>query len=281
MAQKKELELGFTQSFTFNFQRKGFQMDNQGNSSSWVDPNDGGTSWTDPISMDYHMKQWNEPKESTKAFSNFFSKELSNSKSVVDLGAGAGAATYYLANRNLRTNFIGIDHSKELIDSAKETSKEYNLTNLAFDTGDWFNLNKNFGGVDGVISLQTLSWLPEMKNPMTQIFEVIKPDWIGLSSLFYEGDISCRIEVFEHIRSRKTFYNVYSLKELNRLAVEYGYKIVKSDRFDIQIDIPKPTNTDLMGTFTEKVEGSSDYQRLQISGPLLMNWYFVLIRKMP
>ena len=281
MAQKKELELGFTQSFTFNFQRKGFQMDNQGNSSNWVDPNDGGTSWIDPISMDYHMKQWNEPKESTKAFLNFFSKELSNSKSVVDLGAGAGAATYYLANRNLRTNIIGIDYSKELIDSAKETSKEYNLTNLAFDTGDWFNLNKNFRGVDGVISLQTLSWLPEMKNPMTQIFEVIKPDWIGLTSLFYEGDISCRIEVFEHIRSRKTFYNVYSLKELNRLAVEYGYKIVKSDRFDIQIDIPKPTNTDLMGTFTEKVEGSSDYQRLQISGPLLMNWYFVLIRKMP
>lgn len=135
------------------------------------------------------------------------------------------------------------------------------------------------GGVDGVVSLQTLSWLPEMVNPMTQIFEVIKPGWIGLTSLFYEGDISCRIEVFEHSRGRKTFYNVYSLKELNRLAIKYGYEIVKSNRFDIEIDIPKPTNTDLMGTFTEKIEGSSDYKRLQISGPLLMNWYFVLIKK--
>ena len=135
------------------------------------------------------------------------------------------------------------------------------------------------GGVDGVISLQTLSWLSQMRNPMTEIFQVIKPSWVGLTSLFYEGDISCRIEVFEHSRSRKSFYNVYSLKELNRLAVQHEYEIIKSNRFNIEIDIPKPTNIDLMGTFTEKVEGSSEYRRLQISGPLLMNWYFVLIKK--
>jgi ubiquinone/menaquinone biosynthesis C-methylase UbiE len=201
------------------------------------------------------------------------------SQSILDIGAGAGAATYYLAHRNLQADFIGIDYSNEIIDIAKKTSREFNLTNLSFETGDWFNLDKKWAGVGGVISLQTLSWLPEMKNPMTQIFEVIKPDWIGLTSLFYEGDISCRIEVFENIRSRKSFYNVYSLKELNRLAFEYGYEIVKSNRFDIEIDIPKPTNIDLMGTFTEKIGGSSDYRRLQISGPLLMNWFFVLIKK--
>ncbi len=254
-------------------------MANQSYGPDWADPNSGGTSWIDPISMEYHMKQWNEPKESTKAFLEFFSNELSMSKSIIDIGAGAGAATYYLANKNSGTEFIGVDLSKELIDCAKKTSREFNLTNLSFDTGDWFNLDKKWVGVDGVISLQTLSWLPEMRNPMTQIFEVIKPDWIGLTSLFYEGDISCKIEVFEHSRSRKTFYNVYSLKELNRLAVSYGYEIVKSNRFDIKIDIPKPTDIDRMGTFTEKIEGSSGYKRLQISGPLLMNWYFVLIKK--
>lgn len=251
----------------------------QGYGSDWVDPNSEGISWIDPLSMDYHMKQWNEPKESTKAFWEFFSNELSISKSIIDIGAGAGAATYYLANKNSRTDFIGIDYSKELIDFAEKTSREFNLTNLSFDTGDQFNLDKKWEGVDGVISLQTLSFLPEMINPMNQIFEVIKPDWIGLTSLFYEGEISCRIEVFEHSRSRKSFYNVYSLKELNRLAVEYGYEIVKSNRFDIEIDIPKPANIDIMGTFTEKIEGSLDYKRLQISGPLLMNWYFVLIKK--
>ena len=81
-----------------------------------------------------------------KAFLQFFSNELANSQCVVDIGAGAGAATYYLASRNSSTNFIGVDHSKELIDSAEETSKEFNLTNLSFDTGDWFNLDKKWGG---------------------------------------------------------------------------------------------------------------------------------------
>lgn len=120
-------------------------MANQSNGSDWVDPNSGGT-WIDPLSMDYHMKQWNEPKESTKAFAEFFSDELSISKSVIDIRAGASAATYYLASRNLGTDFIGVDHSKELINSAKKTSREFNLTNLSFESGDWFNLDKKWGG---------------------------------------------------------------------------------------------------------------------------------------
>ena len=253
-------------------------MSNQRDDSDWIDPNSGAS--IDSISMNYHMKQWNEPKESTKAFLNFFGNELSNSKVVIDLGAGAGAATYYFANRNLNTNFIGVDHSRELINQAKENSKEFNLENLSFDFGNWFTLENKWGEkVDGVISLQTLSWLPEMINPMKQIFEVIKPDWIGLSSLFYEGDISCQIEVFEHSRSIKSFCNIYSIKQLSRLAAEHGYEVMKFGRFDIGIDIPKHKDIDVMGTFTEKIEGSSEYQRLQISGPLLMNWYFILIKK--
>jgi len=250
------------------------------NSSAWPNESNGETSWIDPLSMVYHAKQWKEPKESTKAFSNFFSFELSTSKSVLDIGSGAGAATHYLASRNLNTRFIGLDQSRELVEFAKKNSKHFDLKNLSFDKGDWLNLDKKWGAIDGVISLQTLSWMPEMRSPMIQIFDVIKPDWIGLSSLFYEGDISCKIEVFEHARSRRTFYNVYSLKELTRLAIEHKYEVFKFGRFDIEIDLPRPKNIDLMGTFTEKVQGGLDYQRLQISGPLLMNWYFVLIRKM-
>jgi ubiquinone/menaquinone biosynthesis C-methylase UbiE len=254
-------------------------MNSHTNNTEWNDPNSGGRSWIDPVSHEYHMGQWNEPKESTKAFANYFSEELSGSKNLIDLGAGAGAATFHLACKNLNTNFIGIDHSKELIESAKIASEEFKLPNLSFDTGDWFNLDDKWKKSDGVISLQTLSWLPEMRKPMTQIFEVIEPNWIGISSLFYEGDISCQIEVFEHTQMRKTFYNVYSLKELTRLAAEYQYEVVKSDRFEIEIDIPRQSSVDRMGTYTERIHGSLDFKRLQISGPLLMNWYFVLLKK--
>ena len=106
---------------------KGCQMINLSNGSDWFDPNSGGTSWIDPQSMDYHMKQWREPKESTKAFLEYFSNELSLSKSILDLGAGAGAATSYLAKRNLRTEFKGVDHSNELINIAKILKPEYDI----------------------------------------------------------------------------------------------------------------------------------------------------------
>lgn len=159
--------------------------------------------------------------------------------------------------------------------------QEFNLTNLSFEVGDWFDLEQKLSveRFDGVVSLQTLSWLPEMRIPMTQIFKVINPNWIGISSLFYEGDISCKIEVFEHTIGKKVHYNVYSLKNLNRLAHEYGYEIVKFEPFEIGIDIPKPENIDHMGTYTRKITGQSGDLRLQISGPLLMNWYFVLLQK--
>ena len=238
-----------------------------------------GTSWHDNLSMEYHMKQYAEVKESTKAFSKYFSRDLNISKSILDIGTGAGAATFYLANEFSETDFIGIDQSGELISKAKEILSNFNLKNLSFDTGDWFDLDEKWKGVDGVISMQTLSWLSEIEQPMVQIFSTIKPNWIGLSSLFYEGDISCRIEVFEHSRDRKTFYNVYSIKELNRLASQYGYQVQMADTFDIDIDISRPANIDLMSTYTEKIQGNLDHQRLQISGPLLLNWYFVLISK--
>jgi len=74
----------------------------------------------------------------------------------------------------------------------------------------------------GVISLQTLSWLPEFEQPLRQIFEKIAPDWIAMSSLFYEGDISCKIEVEEHAAGNHFFYNVYSIPAVSRFAREFG-----------------------------------------------------------
>jgi SAM-dependent methyltransferase len=256
-------------------------MISKGEFSDWDDPETKKTTWADPISMEYHMKQWREPKESTKSFSLYFSNQLNDSKNILDIGAGAGAATFYLAERNLSTNFLGIDYSQELINTARSTMQEFNSTNLSFEVGDWFNLEPKFsmGRFDGVVSLQTLSWLPEMRIPMTQIFKVINPNWIGISSLFYEGDISCKIEVFEHAIGKKVHYNIYSLKNLNRLAHVHGYEIVKFQPFEIGIDIAKPENIDQMGTFTRKITGQSGDLRLQFSGPLLMNWYFVLLRK--
>ena len=238
------------------------------------------TSWTDPVSMDYHMNQWADPKRSTIAFNDFFSKEIESATSILDIGTGAGAATNFISGSHPNVKFKGVDISPELIQIAIEaaSASQSDPNKISFEVGDWFNLNQAKGEFDGVISLQTISWISELKKPMEQIFTKIEPRWVGMSGLFYEGDISCTTEVFEHVKNRKVNYNTYSIKELRRIAEEHGYKVIKAEPFLIDIDINKSLDIDIMGTYTRMTSGDK-IERLQISGPLLLNWYFVLIEK--
>jgi SAM-dependent methyltransferase len=241
------------------------------------------TTWVDPVSMDYHLKQWAEPKRSTIAFNDFFKREISSSKHILDIGAGAGAATYYLSQHHPQVSFKGIDFSPELINAAKlATSKAKTSANqISFEVGNWLKLKTPEVDFDGVISLQTIMCMPELKAPMEQIFTKIYPKWIGMSGYFFEGDISLKTEVFEHVKDRKVFLNTYSIKELQRIAKKHGYEVTKTQPFEIDIDLAKPSNIDIMGTYTKKVIGDKkEEERLQISGPLLLNWYFVLVQKL-
>jgi SAM-dependent methyltransferase len=232
----------------------------------------------DESAFRYHLSQWETPKRSTLHFHKFAADALASSRQVVDLGCGAGAATAYLATATPACRFTGIDLSAELVDTANAVAARRGLGNLRFESDDWYRLRER-RGVDGVVSLQTLSWLPDYEAPLRIVFERIAPRWIALSSLFYPGDISCRIEVTEHTRARQTFYNVYAMPAIARFCADFGYRITKSDPFEIDIDIPEPENRDLMGTYTLRVDGGGPSHRLQVSGPLLMNWHCLLIEK--
>ena len=233
-----------------------------------------------PAAYAYHLQQWDDQKRSTHQFADFVADLGSNSHEIVDLGCGAGAATFCLAQRCPAANFVGVDYSEDLIGLANKLAEGKQTPNLSFTTGDWFNLNFR-GDVDGVVSLQTLSWLPEFERPLQEIYEKLNPKWLAVTSLFYEGDISCTIEVNEHSRERKSFYNVYSIPAVMRHAREFGFQVTRKLKFVIDIDLAKPKNIDLMGTHTVLAKsgaGAMD-ERLQISGPLLMNWYFLLIER--
>jgi len=234
--------------------------------------------WEHPITVEYHDDQWSLDKESTKSFAKFFGSEISKSRFCVDLGCGVGAATSYLANQFKETKFLGVDNSTKLIEKAKSVSLDRKISNIEFKTGDIFNLKMTKKTIDGVISLATLSWLSEIKTPMIQIFTKLKPKWIGISSLFYDGEISCTTEVIENISGRKFYYNTYSVQELDRLSKLYGYKVAEYNQFDIGIDLPRPKNLNFMSTYTQKLSGAK-MNRIQISGPLMLNWYFIKLKK--
>jgi ubiquinone/menaquinone biosynthesis C-methylase UbiE len=239
------------------------------------------TSWIDPVSMKYHLSQWESPKESTKTFSSFFQNFFKSPKNIIDIGCGAGSVTSYLAKKNPNVNFIGIEYEKKLVKIANRLSKDNGINNVFFEFGNMFQLKKR-KDIDGIICLQTISWVDGFEKPLFQMFKKFNPNFIALTGLFYNGDITCKTEVEEFTKkSRKVFYNTYSIKSVERFCNLHGYGIKKSIPFEIGIDLKKPKNKNILGTYTEKILlNNGKFKRIQISGPLLLNWYTILIKKL-
>ena len=127
--------------------------------------------------------------------------------------------------------------------------------------------------------MQVISWLPELRLPIEKVLTKIEPEWFAMTSLFFEGDISTTIVVNEHTTKRKFNYNIYSIKEVERIAAEYGYLVSRCQKFQMPTDLPKPSNNDLMTTYTRRVCDGENVELLQISGPLLMPWYMLMLEK--
>jgi trans-aconitate methyltransferase len=234
----------------------------------------------DESRMRYHTIQWELPKRSTVAFERFCSPWLEGSERVIDVACGTGASTAYIAERHRSVHFVGIDLSPDLIAIGRKIIEAKNLANLTLETGDCFDLGE-MSNVDGVMSIQTLSWLPDYEAPLIQIFDKLAPKWIAISSLFYAGEISCRTEVEEHRKNAKYFYNTYSLPKLARFAESRDYVVSLAEPFNIDVDIAMPEDPDVMGTYTRTISDGNlgKPTRLQISGPVLMNWYQILIER--
>lgn len=245
------------------------------------------TAWlklVDKDALDYHKRQFRNPYRSTIFFCNFLEslKLLSkkNSKNILDIGCGGGANLNYMATRFPNSTFTGIDINKSLITRGNIIFKKIKLDNCKLEVGDLYALNKKYRGIfDGIISLQTLSWLPSYELPIKEMIK-LRPEWIAISSLFYDGFVECDIKVRDYTKSggrksEEAFYNVYSLKLIEDLFKKNGYKKFKYIPFVIDIDLNK--NKDgRMGTYTIKTDKGS---RVQISGPLLMNWYFIIAER--
>jgi len=127
--------------------------------------------------------------------------------------------------------------------------------------------------------LQTLSWLKNYQEPLKHIL-TIKPKWIAISSLFYEGEIDAFITLHNYYRpSNKcdysmSYYNIYSLPRIKDFLKSHGYNKFKYKKFEIDINI-KQTTKDI-GTYTKM---TIDKKNLQFSGPLFLPWYFIYAEK--
>ena len=128
--------------------------------------------------------------------------------------------------------------------------------------------------------MQTISWLPDYCQFLVLLSKT-QPEWILITSLFYRGPVDAEIKIKDYSRTmgdknyRDSYYNIYSVDKFHDNLKERGYSIVEIRPFDLGFDIDKPKDGS-MSTYTEK---TIDGRRLQVSGPLLMSWYTILVRK--
>jgi SAM-dependent methyltransferase len=228
----------------------------------------------------YHDRQFVSPYESTKAFCNWLCElgviredQISN---IGDLGCGKGANLYYMAKRFPNSRFTGVDIDEKLIRNGKLFLSSVPVDNCELFVGDIHTVDSQFckHQFDGIVSLQTLSWLPGYKKALDAITK-LSPKWIALTSLFYDGPVEAKtvITQFGGVGNDDVVlnYNTYSIPEVKSYLCGLGFTEFKYLCFDIPIDLPR--NSDgKMQTFTEKTDIG---RRLQVSGPLLLNWYFI------
>ena len=233
------------------------------------------TSWVDPDSWEYHKSQYQSPKRSTIWALKVLEEKVKTSEFVIDIGCGGGGVTTSFAEKFPNVNFLGVDNEKELISFATQENNRLRLKNLRFEVADISNL-KGLGNRDGALLIQTISWLPDYKQALISIFENLSPRWLFMTGLFYQGEISVMALVTELKKGRRVFYNTYSIPDVIRFSLDYDYK-AEIFPFSIDIDIPKPADTDKMSTYT--VTSKEDSNRHQISGPLLLHWHGILLEK--
>lgn len=181
-----------------------------------------------------------------------------------------------MASKFPQSNFVGIELEERLV---SEGRKRLLFPNAEIIQGDWFCLDDKLKNqFDGIISFQTLSWLPDYENSLKCLAN-LNPRWIAISSLFYEGNVDYFIKVNDYTEN-ETFckemqYNIYSLVRVKKTFENLGYKTFEYIPFDIDIDIAPPEKQG-RGTYTRKM---ADGKRLQISGGMMMPWYFIVASK--
>ncbi len=202
---------------------------------------------------------------------------VEESVSILDACCGIGDLFYFLNLLNPKAQLTGVDKADFLI---QEANANFNSPNVKFLTGDIYELSKEFGenSFDISVCKQTLSWLTRYQQAVEELMAVTRRA-VFVTSLFYDGRIDFETRVREYTTESgaegfNAYYNVYSFPVFKEFCLSRGAKDVTGYDFKIGIDLPRPSDVDRMGTYTQKLESG---ERIQISGALLMPWKVVRI----
>ena len=92
----------------------------------------------------------------------------------IDLGCGRGGPTLWIA-RKTQADCVGIDLSENAIRKASQRVKEFGInSNVEFKAGNISSLDFLENSFDGAISIDVLSFLPELPKAISEIARILR-----------------------------------------------------------------------------------------------------------
>jgi hypothetical protein len=243
------------------------------------------SEWLEGADWELFERQYREPYRINLAFFSWLADcgvlASNRNKQILYVGAGMGANLFHVHSRYPGNIYKGVDLNPECVRKGNERLQSLNATDCSLEVEDLYQFPPAYcNSFNGIFSLATLSWLPDFESA-ANCFVRQNPEWIAATSLFYDGPVDATIKISDYTKpisgseSTEKFYNVYSLPRVKEFFGNRGYTEFCCQPFEIDIDLPKPDHRG-MGTYTEQLANG---RRLQISGPVLMNWYFILAKK--
>lgn len=177
----------------------------------------------------------------------------------LDAGCGPGPLVSELARKGMTV--IGLDLSVEMVRFADQSMKRHGHNKSSFLVGNVDFLSLRDNSFDGVILLGVLSYVPDIRTTMKEMYRVLKPGGIGIAQIanrlsLPEGEIrfffpiwnyfrgKCSREKREKVRFSMNPYGEFglSLKSyytfgFDELCRSLGFRNLTSNYFDFRIPV--------------------------------------------
>jgi len=137
---------------------------------------------------------------------------------IIDIGCGPGNSTNVLKARWPKSEIIGLDNSQAMIAQAKETFKD-----MQWVCTDASNDLSNFGKFDIVFSNAAIQWIPNQKELLINLFNLLNPGGVLAVQVPNTSNMPMNIELMKLVDTEKWKKHFVSLSNTRSTYHEYHY----------------------------------------------------------
>lgn len=153
-------------------------------------------------------------------------------KKILELASGKGLNSLYLAHRNPKIDFVGIDLTPEHVSMSLEKAK--GLSNLTFQAGDFHKLHFEDSSFDLVFEMESICHSTDMEKALKEALRILKPGghFVAIESFrnpaweTFSDDLKNAAQISDVVLG---IGNPWKVNEWQQLCEKIGFKVVETE----------------------------------------------------